>query len=134
MGTTQYSRSHDRHVHSLTSPPAWHHCAIAFQNNTCNTSTHHSLLSLEQTTIVHEWNTYHHLKARIWIKCELCEVWHHELCLPIQSLRITCVRCTCPNSISTISMSALYKHRGQPHTQTLKTNHGNPSVAQSFWC
>ena len=31
-------------------------------------------------------------------------------------------------------MSALYKHRGQPHTHTLNTNHGNPSVAQSFWC
>ena len=45
MGATQYSRSHDRHVHCLTSPPAWHHCAILFQNNTCNNSTHHPLLA-----------------------------------------------------------------------------------------
>ena len=70
--------------------------------------------------MVCEWNTYHHLKARIWIKCEHCRAWHQYRVFP--------------NSISTISMSALYKHRGQPHTHTLNTNHGNPSVAQSFWC
>ena len=77
--------------------------------------------------------------ARIRIKCEQWEAWHH-CCLCWKATQglsnplHACFVYVCPNFISTISKSALYKHRRQPHTHTLNTNHGNPSVAQSFWC
>ena len=37
----------DLMIGTLTSPPAWHHCVAAFQNNTCNICRHHLLLAFE---------------------------------------------------------------------------------------
>ena len=60
LGARQYSRCRDRHVHRLTSPPAWDHWAVVLQSNACNNSAHHQLLAFGWTThIVCEWNTHY---------------------------------------------------------------------------
>ena len=140
MEARQYSRCHDRHVHRLTSPPAWDHWAVLLQSNACNNSTHHQLLAFGWTTHNGLWMEYLLSVLRPGLGSNVSSVWCVALFIIVSVLEkaaITlyiCASCTSPNSISTISRSALHENRGQPHTHTLNTNHGNPSVAQSFWC
>ena len=90
-------------------------------------------------TTVCEWNTYNFHKPGLRenvsnAKCGAIYVSMLENLSKASVQPFTFVVCTFPNSISTISVSALYKCRGQPHIHTLNTNHGNPGVAQFFWC
>ena len=116
MGATQYSKSHDRTMHRFTSPKAWHHCVTV-----CFILTH--IISAETIHFEVGWTTHNGVngmpiistKARIRIKCEQYEAWHH-CCLcwkTTHGLSNPLYLCSIDvqNSVSTISMSALYKHR-----------------------
>ena len=141
MGATQYSRSHDRHVHSLTSPPACTTVPICLKiMHVITVNIIHSWPLNEQLTLVCERNTYYLQRPGFGSKVSNSKCGTH-FCVcprkPTQSPKVwphTLLLQACPNSRSTISMYALHKHRGQPHTHTLNTNHGNPSVVQSFCC
>ena len=136
MGARQCSRSHDRHVHSTTSM-ARLRSSVSKVRNTCNNSKHHPLLAFGWTTHNGLWMEYLLPLYRAGLGSNVSSVWCVAPCIIAGKASIAlyiCSLCTSPNSELTISMSTLHKRRGQPHTHTLNTNHGNPSVAQSFWC
>ena len=136
MGATQYNRSHDRHEHRLTSPPAWHRCALVFQNNTWNNNKYLLLLASEQLTIFVSG------LLTISIGQNLNHLW------AIQSVRP--LLCLCWKTYPRPQHNPIhfcFKHALTPYppfpclhctntgdSLTLNTNHGNHSVGQFFWC
>ena len=117
-------------------------CKVS-QNIACNNSTHHPLLAFGWANHSSKWVEYlpsskgqdlDQMRA-VWSAAPiLCLCWRTYPRFSVKVSQHKVLHQTRLNSISTIFVSALYKHRGQPHTHTLNTNHGNPSVAQFSCC
>ena len=120
-------------------------CSCASKvRNTCNNSKHHPLLAFGWTTHNGLWMEYPLSLHRPGLGSNVSSVWcvactmHYCFCaiaLYISPHYLHLCLCTSPNSIS---MHHFHVYTAQtqetPHTHTVNTNHGNPSVVQSFWC